>query len=79
MSYVIMPRYGENIENIFIKHQKKMSLNSTVCLGIQLLNILECVHKAGYVYNDLKPDNLMIDFDDKVPDYNNKTNIFENI
>ena len=34
MSYVIMPRYGDNIENIFVRHDKQMSLSSIVCLGI---------------------------------------------
>ena len=74
-----MPRYGDNIENVFASHNKQMSLSSIVCLGIQLLNILEYVHKAGYVYNDLKPDNLMIDYNCRVADYQNKVNIFENI
>lgn len=31
-------------------------------LGIQLINILESIHQAGYVYNDLKLDNLMLDY-----------------
>ena len=32
-------------------------------LGIQILNILEKIHGAGYVFNDLKLDNLLLDFD----------------
>ena len=29
--------------------------------GIQLLNILEKIHEVGFVYNDLKLDNLLLD------------------
>ena len=30
----------------------------------QILKCLEIVHHAGFVYNDLKPDNIMITLDD---------------
>ena len=29
-------------------------------LGLKLLNILEKVHRAGVVFNDLKMDNIMV-------------------
>ena len=29
-------------------------------IGIQLTNLLEKFHSLGYVYNDLKPDNICI-------------------
>ena len=35
---------------------------SIYSLGIQLLNILEQVHSAGIIFNDLKLDNLLLDF-----------------
>ena len=42
------------------------------------MNILEQVHGAGYVFNDLKLDNLMLDFDADV-DYmvNSEDDIFD--
>ena len=48
--------------------------------GIQLINILEKIHRAGFVYNDLKLDNLLLD-----PDINEEylftteDNIFETV
>ena len=29
---------------------------------IQIINILEQIHTAGYIFNDLKLDNFMMDF-----------------
>jgi serine/threonine protein kinase len=29
-------------------------------LGCQLLDSFEALHEAGYVYNDLKPENIMV-------------------
>ena len=35
-------------------------------LGLAMLTTLEAVHKQGYVFNDLKLDNLMVGFGQKV-------------
>ena len=29
-------------------------------IGIQLLNIVESIHKAGFVHSDIKLDNIMV-------------------
>ena len=60
--YIVMTRYGSNFFDIFSNHQALFSTKSVYSLGLTLLNILEKIHKAGYVYNDLKLDNLMLDY-----------------
>ena len=50
-------------------------------MGLQLVNILELIHDSGLVYNDLKPDNILMGFGLKLPDTsrNEHMDIFENI
>ncbi|WIV13053.1 AarF/UbiB family protein [Proteiniborus sp. MB09-C3] len=50
---------GYNIKEI-IKHGK-IKVKDIIGIGIILLNILEKIYKMGYVYADMKPDNIMID------------------
>ena len=41
--------------------------------------MLEKIHMSGYVYNDLKLDNLMTDFKYKLPKEGSRQNVFENV
>ncbi len=50
---------GYNIKEI-IKHGK-LKVKDIIGIGIILLNNIEKIYKIGYVYADLKPDNIMID------------------
>jgi len=46
----------------------------TICqIGIRLINIIEIIHEAGYIYNDMKLDNILIG------DYKNKEDSMHNI
>lgn len=58
---MIMPRYGSTLYDIFEARRGVFTNESIYSLGIQLLNMLEQIHTAGYVFNDLKLDNLMFD------------------
>ncbi len=50
---------GYNIKEL-IRHGKLRD-EDIIGIGIILLNILEKIYKMGYVYADIKPDNIMID------------------
>lgn len=78
-AYIIMPRYGKTLENYFYKVDLKLSNISVYNIGIQILNNLEIIHKAGYVYNDLKLDNIMLDFQAPLPKTYTDSNCFKNI
>ena len=66
MAWVIMPRYGYNLEYIFSKMDYKLLKTSIHDIGIAILQTLEAVHKAGFIYNDLKLDNLMVGYRQRI-------------
>lgn len=59
-AYLIMPRYGNNLEAWFEKIEFKLNRATILDLGQRLLTVFREIHSAGYAYNDLKLDNLMI-------------------
>ena len=61
-----MPRYGKNLETLFERQKNQFSLASILDVALAVLNMLEKVHAAGFVYNDLKLDNILLGYKDKV-------------
>lgn len=59
---MVMPKYGLTIHELFHSRGGQLTTESIYSLGIQLVNILEQIHSAGFVFNDLKLDNLLFDF-----------------
>lgn len=70
-TYVVTPRLGKNLDKIFDKRKYSFTREQICSLGIQVINILEQIHSAGYVYNDLKLDNLLLDYDADVTNIKN--------
>ena len=60
---------------------KYLSNASIFHLGLSLLNILELIHSSGLVYNDLKPDNILIGYGQSLSNCSFKSteNIFANV
>jgi serine/threonine protein kinase len=36
-----------------------------VSIGVSLLKTLKVIHDAGYIFNDLKPDNILLNYQEK--------------
>lgn len=62
-----MPRYGLDLHQYFHNCGKCFSDQTVVEIGTSLLSSLQKVHNEGYVYNDLKPDNILVDYCAKMP------------
>ena len=73
-----MPRYGKTLEKYFEQQGRKWSRVSILSLGIRLIDLFEQVHSAGYTYNDLKLDNLLIGFQEKLPHHYTDDDCFAN-
>lgn len=69
-----MPRYGKNLERILEKQNYRLSNASIFHVGLEILNIMELVHQSGFVYNDLKPDNILIGYGEKIINSNESGN-----
>lgn len=55
-----MHRYGRNLQQILQANDGRLSRRCIYQIGIKLLDIFELIHDSGIVYNDLKPDNIMM-------------------
>ena len=76
--YLVMPMYGLCLQDVFESRKGQFTHESICSLGVQLINIFERIHDAGYVFNDLKLDNLMFDVDANSQQLKkSKLNIFE--
>ena len=57
---IVMQRLGKSMQSFIKKYNKKLSLKTIIHISIQLINRLQAVHDLGFVYNDLKPDNILV-------------------
>ena len=55
-----MERFGQTLEFYQMINKSKFSFKTVHQIGIQLITLLEQFHQIGYVYNDLKPDNICV-------------------
>ncbi|KAL0482617.1 tau-tubulin kinase [Acrasis kona] len=59
-NFLVMERLGENLADLrkrTPRYNGSFSMNTTVRLGIQMIESLEGVHKLGYIHRDVKPVN----------------------
>jgi casein kinase 1 len=52
-------------EIIELVKNRRFSLKTVLMIGLQVIDRLEAFHKIGYLHRDLKPDNLVIGFEEK--------------
>ena len=59
---LVVSRLGTDLNNIFINHNKKFDVKTTLKLGYQMINIISLIHKHGIIHRDIKPHNFMVGY-----------------
>jgi serine/threonine protein kinase len=55
-----------NLYEFFKKEGINMNMKSVCFLALNLLDLLEKLHEMGYIYNDLKLDNICVGFGENI-------------
>ena len=57
---MVLKRYGDTLEKFLFKRNEPFTLACTIKIGIRVLEQLRLIHEAGFTYNDLKLDNILV-------------------
>jgi len=57
---VVMDLLGQNLEELLILCNRKLSLKTILMVSDQLITIMEYIHTKGFIHRDIKPENLIM-------------------
>jgi serine/threonine protein kinase len=57
---IVMDLLGPSLDKFFKICGKKFNLETTVNMGIEMMNRIEYVHSKGYLHRDIKPNNFLL-------------------
>lgn len=60
--FLVMDRFGKDLQKIFQTGKKLFSPRVTFNLAIKVIDVLEYIHSKGYVHNDIKAQNLLLGY-----------------
>ena len=64
--YLVMQLLGENLSNMRrLTPEKRLSLHTTVLLGIQIVDAIHRMHDLGFIHRDIKPSNCCVGLQDE--------------
>lgn len=55
-----MSKYGDSLSQVIDNSMTNLNRETVACLGVELVSAIEAIHDLGFVYNDFKPDNILV-------------------
>ena len=55
-----MELLGPNLEQFLKLSGGKLSLKTVLILGLQMVDRIEVLHNAGFIYKDIQPENFVM-------------------
>ena len=71
--YLAMELVGPSLDKYFILCDKKFNLETTIFLGLQMIDRIEFVHTRGIIHRDIKPNNFLFGKFTRTMDSNDST------
>lgn len=68
-SYIVQEQLGETLESHLFARDEAFSPSCTYKIGLQLLDQIRLIHEAGYTFNDIKLDNILVGCPKSVRDH----------
>ena len=62
LGFMVMPKYSCDLED-YLKNVGNNDPGFIMKMGLQLVDAFEIVHQCGRTYNDVKPENVMVETD----------------
>jgi serine/threonine protein kinase len=68
-SYIIQDKLGKTLEDYLFERNEAFTEKTTLQVGIQLLDSMRLIHQSGFLYNDLKLNNIVVGDAAELPDH----------